>query len=74
MLDHQPVWVNIDLPTKRYTVHRECIYTNKMCETPYKGVGKLKRDGGWIRFRNAEAAKKRLQEEYGQFELIIHCE
>ncbi|MFD2637821.1 hypothetical protein [Piscibacillus salipiscarius] len=73
MFGHHPVWVNIDLPTKRYVLHRECTYTNRICETPYKGVGRLKRDGGWIRFRNAEIAMKRLKEEYDQFECSIHC-
>ncbi|RPF53329.1 hypothetical protein [Aquisalibacillus elongatus] len=73
MFRHKPVWVNIDVPTKCYTLHRECSYTNRMCETPYKGVGKLKRDGGWIRFRNEDIALKRQQEEYEQYELIIHC-
>ncbi|SEQ93094.1 hypothetical protein [Piscibacillus halophilus] len=73
MLSYNPVWVNIDLPTKRLEVHRECAHTNQMCETPYKGVGKLKRDGGWIRFRNAEVAIQRLKEEYDQYECLIHC-
>lgn len=74
MFVNQPVWVNIDLPTKRYVLHKECTYTSRMCETPFKGVGKLKRDGGWIRFRNAEDAMKRLEKEYDHFECLIHCQ
>ncbi|GEL77833.1 hypothetical protein [Tenuibacillus multivorans] len=73
MLGQKPVWVNIDVPTQRFTLHRECMHTNRMCETPYKGIGKLKRDGGWIRFRNIDVAVKRQEEDYNQFELVIHC-
>ena len=41
------VWVNIDIPTKRCTIHSEtCIHVQNRRETKYKSVNKLKRDGG----------------------------
>ncbi|WP_312474752.1 hypothetical protein [Neobacillus sp.] len=43
------IWINIDIPTKKFTIHHKCIYTDKMSETSYKGIGTLKRDGGWLK-------------------------
>jgi len=53
------LWVNIDIPLKRCTFHGcpSCIYVLKKKETDYKGIGRLKRDGGWIGFSNIETAQ-----------------
>lgn len=52
------VWANIDKPLKKFTMHRDlnCIYIEKKKETPYKGINRLKRDGGWIGFSDEESA------------------
>ena len=44
-------WVSVDIPTKTCIMHTDdCIYTKRMRETKLKGVGVLKRDGGWLSF------------------------
>lgn len=61
-------WMNVDKPTKTCVLHIEgCLYEKQKKETKWKGVGSLKRDGGWLRFNSpqeageffAEAWKKR---------------
>ena len=50
-------WVNVDKPTKRCVIHREgCKYEQAKSETPFKGISKLKRDGGWVSFDSVEEA------------------
>lgn len=52
-----PIWLNIDKPTRRCTMHVEsCPYTNTKHETPLKGIGELKRDGGWLKFASTSDA------------------
>jgi len=44
-------WVNVDKPTKKCIIHREgCRYEQAKTETPLKGIGELKDDGGWVSF------------------------
>lgn len=71
-VDKQKVWVNIDHPTKRFSLHKVCIYTEKMAETPYKGVGVLKRDGGWLKLDNKEVAEKLYMSQYRDYAFINH--
>ena len=53
------IWVNVDKPTKKLTIHTNpnCIYVLNKKETLNKGIGKLKRDGGWISFISIEEAQ-----------------
>jgi hypothetical protein len=53
---NNPILINIDIPTKKFTIHHQCVYTEKMKETPFKGIGELKRDGGWIKVKSLEDA------------------
>lgn len=71
-VEKQKVWVNIDHPTKRFSLHKVCIYTETMAETPYKGVGVLKRDGGWLPLENKEAAEKLYKEKYSHYDFDNH--
>ncbi len=44
-------WLNVDIPTKKATLHAlGCKYEIEKRETPLKGLGHLKRDGGWLGF------------------------
>ncbi len=44
-------WLNVDIPTKKCTLHRAgCIYETSKQETSLKGIRQLKRDGGWLSF------------------------
>jgi hypothetical protein len=71
-VEKQKVWVNIDHPTKRFSLHRVCIFNEKMAETPFKGVGTLKRDGGWILLENMDAAVNLYVEDYPEYEFDYH--
>ncbi len=45
------VLVNVDIPQKTCIMHTDdCIYTKRMHETKLKGIGVLKRNGGWLLF------------------------
>lgn len=51
-------WVNVDKPTKTCTKHVSgCTYEIGKRETKYKGIGNLKRDGGWLPFDSLKAAQ-----------------
>ena len=58
-------WVNVDFPLKSCTLHRvECSYAMNRAETEYKGMGEMKRDGGWLHFANLFAAEQYCQEHF----------
>jgi len=49
-------WLNADLPTRIWKLHREdCLYCNSG-ETQSKGLGKMKGYGGWFGFETVEEA------------------
>ena len=53
------IWVNVDKPTKKLTIHTDpsCEYVLNKRETNCKGIEEMKRDGGWVSFDNLEKAK-----------------
>ncbi len=53
------VWLNIDRPRKICTIHSSssCRFL-KRGETAFKGVGRLKRDGGWLNFTSLAKAEE----------------
>ncbi|MCR2820053.1 hypothetical protein [Lederbergia panacisoli] len=67
------VWMNIDKPTKKCTIHTNCSYLDKKSETKYKGILELKRDGGWLKFDSKNEAKKYHLNNCGTYSLIEHC-
>ena len=59
-------WVNIDTPTKTCTMHTaDCISTKTKRETKLKGVGLLKRDGGWLSFGTFVQTEDYCKREFG---------
>lgn len=57
------VWLNVDIT--RLTLHREdCRYAIEHKETPFKGDGELKRDGGWLSFPEVQEAKRYHQRHF----------
>ncbi|HEY4554661.1 MAG TPA: hypothetical protein VIG80_15815 [Bacillaceae bacterium] len=65
--DGSKVWINVDIPTRTCTVHQSsCSYT-RMAETPYKGIGKDLRDGGWHSFQSAEQAEACQRTKYSDY-------
>lgn len=59
------LWVNVDKPTKRCVIHRQgCQYEQDKSETPHKGIGELKRDGGWLSFASIEEAEDYCRREW----------
>jgi len=69
------VWINVDKPTKKCTLHMKssCNYLHKKSETHYKGIGYLKRDGGWLSFPDPKLAKLYLQSYLPKYEFVDHC-
>jgi len=69
------VWLNVDKPTKKCTLHTDsnCFYWQQKSETDYKGLGELKRDGGWLGFANAKQATLYYQSNYPEYHFIEHC-
>jgi hypothetical protein len=42
-------WLNVDFPTSKATLHRSsCSYAQSISATELKGIGQIKRDGGWM--------------------------
>jgi hypothetical protein len=68
-----PIWINIDDPTKKFTLHHHCQFTEKIKETPYKGVNTLKRDGGWLQVVSLRAAEKLYENSYSNYSFVNHC-
>jgi len=72
---HGEYWVNVDKPTKTCTIHvKGCEYENRKRETEYKGISKLKRDGGWLAFDSLESAQVYCKEHWvtRKFQVISH--
>jgi hypothetical protein len=66
--------MNVDKPAHTCTVHQEgCAYAKSKSETPSKGIGKLKEDGGWLSFETREAAHQLVFKNWNQFSIIDHC-
>ena len=56
-------WLNIDVPTKRATLHvNGCQYVTAKAETALKGLKRIKQDGGWLSF----PSHKRAMMDYDQ--------
>ena len=63
------VWVNIDTIWKTCTIHvAECRHVSRNVAgegTPqFKGIGELKRDGGWFSFVSAREAENFCKQEW----------
>lgn len=69
------IWVNVDITTKKFTLHttRRCRYVEGMRDTPFKGLGELKRDGGWLSYENRESALAEHAEKFAKYEVVEHC-
>jgi hypothetical protein len=69
------IWVNIDKPTQRCTIHtnRQCGFLRNKYATPLKGIGILKKNGGWISFDGIVLAREYCKENYRKYKLIEHC-
>lgn len=66
------VWLNIDKPTRRYIIHADnCVFEQMKTETPYKGIGRTKRDGGWLAFESYESAEGYYRQHFTHNESII---
>ena len=69
-------WVNVDKPTKKCTIHAEgCQFERGKYETPLKGIGELRKDGGWLSFSSLEEAEGYCNQAWKQKGYVItrHC-
>ena len=68
-------WMNVDIPLKSCTYHGDdsCRFVFDKGETEFKGIGSLKRDGGWLKFDKYYSASQFHKEHFSHFKLINHC-
>ncbi len=66
--------MNIDKSMKKCTIHSDsnCSYVKNKQETEHKGVGEIRRDGGWLSFPNIREAKDYYLSKYDRYTLIEH--
>lgn len=65
-------WVNIDTPAKTCTMHTsECVDVKRKRETKLKGIGLLKRDGGWLSFGTFVETENYCKRELGPKDYAI---
>lgn len=69
----EEIWVNIDIPTKTLTLHQNCVYIDKMKESNFKGIGTIKRDGGWIKKNRLKEIRILHEEKYPDYTMKSHC-
>jgi hypothetical protein len=56
-------WMNIDIPTRNCRLHKDtCKWARGKYSTPLKGVGELRRDGGWLKFDTIASAQNFLEQ------------
>lgn len=69
------VWIEIDKPTKQITYHfkDDCADVQKKEETEYKGVGEIKKDGGWLEFSDLSEVIEYYKEKRPDFAIFQHC-
>jgi hypothetical protein len=64
------MFLNIDYPTGLATAHQNhCRHVLERRETPLKGDGSLKADGGWLPFDSLEGVHQYLTGHSQQLEL-----
>ncbi len=69
-------WVNVDKPTKKCTIHVEgCRFERGKYEMRLKGIGELRRDGGWLSFSSLEEAEGYCNQAWKRkgHTIIRHC-
>lgn len=56
-------WLNVDFPTSVAVLHMsKCRHTDDIAATGLKGIGRLKRDGGWVPFESREEAENYVRD------------
>jgi hypothetical protein len=62
------MWLNIDIPTKKVTLHEDgCLYIPKV-DSKFKKLNGLLRDGGWLPFKNKEESLIEYEHNYKGYE------
>jgi hypothetical protein len=69
-------WLNIDKPSKKCILHTEgCTYETNKEATPNKGLGEIKRDGGWLSFSSRQETSAYFKHKWASrgYELSEGC-
>lgn len=61
------IWIDIDKPTKTFSIHSE----NRSRNPKYKGINQMFRDGGWFEVGNYDEAVDLFKEKYSDYKLNI---
>jgi len=74
MVKEMKVWVNIDIPLKKYTVHYDaCPFVVDMEEKTKQGWEKKQGTGGWEHFQSKEEALDYYRVNYGDKLMLSEC-
>jgi hypothetical protein len=65
-------WLNVDISLKTCTYHGDdsCSFVFEKRGTEFKGLGTLRRDGGWLQFDRYYSASRFHKEHLNDFKLI----
>jgi hypothetical protein len=67
-------WLNVDRPTQSCRLHSSrCGYATRREGTPFKGVGRLLRDGGWLRFPSPADAYEYAKRKFPKAKFRASC-
>ncbi len=56
-------WLNVDIPTSDAKLHlNSCRYAQEISATDLKGIGQMKRDGGWMPVESRSQAESFLRD------------
>jgi len=62
------VWMNVDKVFRKCVIHQEecpwISWVHTEDKPQFKGIGELKRDGGWFRFASPEEAENCWKQEW----------
>jgi hypothetical protein len=60
------MWLNVDTDPREYScrLHRDNCGSIRKTPTPFKGIGEIKKDGGWLHFETVGETKAWHREKY----------
>ncbi|MEL1135061.1 hypothetical protein AAC978_07735 [Desulfitobacterium sp. THU1] len=61
------MWINIDKPTKKVTLHEKHCSFVPTTDSKYKKINNMGRDGGWKEFKNREEALRFYGDNFPEF-------
>ncbi|MGE5372662.1 MAG: hypothetical protein ACM3QZ_11800 [Solirubrobacterales bacterium] len=69
------VWLDVDTASGICTIHgnQNCCIAGSREETPVKGVGRLRDEGGWMVFRARDEATEYCKRNFPGYNVTVCC-